>query len=352
MSLVAQVQDVWMVIANLGEYRTSMWHGWFLMYLAKHCFIHMKPLNLERRDNAFSLNKIKSHDKFMKVWLPIMPSPDWKINALLSNFHQIEMISCTDLPDFESIEAAFSECNIHAAHTIVLVEDYYETPLHRHPETLTWDDAHIFELQFVARSWFKKDRILTESFMHHGNHYNELHGKWWHQLRGQIPIQYPSSGYVLKLEENVPYLLCYVKIKVKDIKSLGNEMMTYLGGQSYFQCRQHHLPLIISTRRKAKCTNTDCKRKEHYCCPFAGCSVHICKKCVNDSDVNIITYSDSAGSIENKGNVSSTRRFIDETLEAHHRPPASDDEEEETMLRRRDGGHNSDTENDTSWNGH
>ena len=341
-----------MVIANLGEYRTSMWHGWFLMYLAKHCFIHMKPLNLERRDNAFSLNKIKSHDKFMKVWLPIMPSPDWKINALLSNFHQIEMISCTDLPDFESIEAAFSECNIHAAHTIVLVEDYYETPLHRHPETLTWDDAHIFELQFVARSWFKKDRILTESFMHHGNHYNELHGKWWHQLRGQIPIQYPSSGYVLKLKENVPYLLCYVKIKVKDIKSLGNEMMTYLGGQSYFQCRQHHLPLIISTRRKAKCTNTDCKRKEHYCCPFAGCSVHICKKCVNDSDVNIITYSDSAGSIENKGNVSSTRRFIDETLEAHHRPPASDDEEEETMLRRRDGGHNSDTENDTSWNGH
>jgi hypothetical protein len=335
LSLCTQVQEIWQILAQNNEYRTSMWHGWLVMYITKHCFNHLKPHKLDRSTNAFSQHKIKSHDEFMKVWTPMMPSINWKMNDLISQFDEVASICCADMEDFISVDESFAAYDIDESHTIFLVEDYHETPYYRHPETLTSDEGKEFELRFVTRTWRSSprsvsSRLITESFMRHGNHHNEMHGKWWHQIRGQIPIQLTSEGHRLELENNVSYFLCYVKVKAKDMKSLGTEMMTYLGGQSHYQCSSHNLPLIIATRRKQKCTNVGCERKEHYCCPFAGCPVQVCKKCVEDSDLNIISFADDVEVTNSNNHTATTQNTMDESFDSLDRAntSANDDDSE------------------------
>ena len=104
----------------------------------------------------------------------------------------------------------------------------------------------------------------------------------WHQKRKDniCCVLSPFDN----LQDNVAYVLGYLRMKKTDVTSIKEEYMQYLGGQRHVNCEEHNLPLIVSVKKKEKCSC--CDRGVYLTWPKHECSANLCKKCFEKLDRN------------------------------------------------------------------
>ena len=265
-----------------------------LSHLTHHCF--KASQHRQNKYNCFNLRNIctlnKFHDKFDEL-VPIAST----ILELLSGIPGVKGFDYCD-PDasHSSITELFVSSAIMEDIDIFLIDNLYYHDGMFIPMSLLNGDG-IFELRYLGCSWRQDNcELCGEAYMHHGNFNGQQHSKWWYQKRNNLPVQVND---IVKLQlTTAGYVMCYVKVTRHNLDSLGREYISYIGGQSTYECPTHNLPLIASTCHKMMCTNKNCSRRERFCCPSMYCPVHVCLKCVQDAPEGEISYADSVDGTE------------------------------------------------------
>jgi hypothetical protein len=86
----------------------------------------------------------------------------------------------------------------------------------------------------------------------------------------------------------------YIPVSTYESKTIWNEFLHHIGGQSHVTCAKHDdVPLIVSAVCEHHC---GCGAKRYLRCPEVGCSLNLCKKCFkkvkvqNGLSVNPVVY--------------------------------------------------------------
>ena len=266
--LISRVELLWKLVEKV-DLKTSLWHGWFMVYLNKHCF-----------DKGGRRQGQKDPFKYQFV------SPVEKINGklnrptLISAFEEISHVQVYDNEDNISLQdLLIEEENIADIKVVIASFTDIEFPFSMTVNDCTFELQTIIDIEHITD--IKWDGTI------HSKHYGTQFESWWSQKRNDpYPIQVGDIPDVF-LEYRHIFTVAYVQTINPEIEQLRNEVFKNLGGQSHVQYNEHRLPLITSTERSNKCKF---RKKEYYrCCEFE-CKVYLCKKCFEDCDETISTF--------------------------------------------------------------
>ena len=101
--------------------------------------------------------------------------------------------------------------------------------------------------------------------------------------------------------------MVYVCCEDIDIKSIRNEYLRLIGGQSHVQCQEHLSPLIVSFEKEKQCQN--CRRKAKYCCSQLSCNVCLCSRCFGSFEKDTISYITSRTTINEEDEEDNNRNI-------------------------------------------
>ena len=85
------------------------------------------------------------------------------------------------------------------------------------------------------------------------------------------------------------YIFVYIKVQESSIKSMKNNYLKLLGGQTHVQCHLHNKPLITSYNKENKC---NCGRESSFCCSELNCNLNLCRKSFLSFDSNVTSFID------------------------------------------------------------
>ena len=137
-----------------------------------------------------------------------------------------------------------------------------------------------FKLCYVSKTELDEDNNWDGEI--YSRHYNMMYTSWWHQKRkDNICCALSPFG---NLQDNVAYILGYVRVKKTDVTSIKEEYMQHLGGQCHVNREEHDLPLIVSVKKKENVLFVT--EVYIYTCPKHECSANICKKFFEELDRN------------------------------------------------------------------
>jgi predicted GIY-YIG superfamily endonuclease len=282
--LLSRVQEVWELILNVPAKRHSQWYGWFLTYVSKHCFANIA--SVQNKNDIFKFIEMRSIDRFMSKW---------NIDSISNAFNEVNEVLCVDLTDNnngDNLKEILNEENEQTINNtdVIIAEPYYIEVDGEIQYTLECNGNH-FELRLVCSSYVFDDNGNSsfggEVYARHGG----PHSHWWYQQRKDSLCRH-SEFDQNTLQNGISYYLVYVKSKETDEESIRHEYLKYLGGQSHVRCFKHKYCFISSmaTTTKQKQKLCECGRKSHLCCPKLECNMHICKRCFNNLDTNIVTF--------------------------------------------------------------
>ena len=274
-ALLTSIQKLWSSVQNT-ELRSSNWHGWFLVYLTKHCFsnVNQRPSKVE----VFKYNQVGTIERLHEKLGTDM------LSEVFVDIEQVLFIDLMRNDGNDTLEQQLSEQNIDVLmiKDVLIIHPFYINADGPVEERLVLHDI-TFELRVICRTWsLGGNKWDGEVYSRHG----EMYQSWWYQKRNNsLPCH--SEMTLDSLDDEHAYVLAYVKVTDIDIESLRNKFLKYLGGQSHVKCEEHRLCLISSLDRKNKC---HCGRHEYLRCASFDCKVNICKKCFDRLDDESVTY--------------------------------------------------------------
>jgi hypothetical protein len=292
-SIMLHVEPIWRMVSSMVSYKRLVWKGWMLMYLTRktlHAFS-----KTQSKLNPFKFNQITNTKALCsKIEHSICNGEHTDMFGEVESIRSLSYLFQNE-PDLQQLIDADEEIqNKH--HEVIIIFDYYRGTQQSIPQSFkvnqhSYDICFISELKEVGDDW---------TGLVHSRHSSHNEGWWSQQRMSRYPIK-SSLPNILNADDK--YTLVFIKEVKPDIMSSGMDLMTYIGGQKHALCHRHKLPLIMSTFRKRRC---ECGRKEYYCCRCSSCLVAACKKCVDDSDINSITY--FGANMDGSSNSESTER--------------------------------------------
>ena len=142
-------------------------------------------------------------------------------------------------------------------------------------------DDVCYKLCYVSRTELDDGNTWNGEIYAH--HCNIMYTSWQHQKRKD------NACYVLSpfdnLQDNVAYVLGYVRMKKTDVTAIKEEYMQYLGGQCHVNCEEHiifHLQFLWKRKKNVLVVT------EVYIltCPKHECRANLFKKCFEKLDRN------------------------------------------------------------------
>ena len=323
-ALISRIESLWSIIGSLEEYRTSMWYGWMLVYLKKHCFSESK--RRQAPNDPFKLLYISSVDK-------LMDKLDG-IDGVEESFAGINGVFCCTLQDDES-DSVFSIDEIVQEHEneildskVVILDKFgYEFIV---PTSFQVNNIE-FELRTIVGITTEGDNEWDGLVLsRHGSY----HSKWWIDRSKQQSQPIQLDNLPTRLPEHESYTLAFIRIEDPDICKIRNQFLRCVGGQTHVQCAIHHLPFIPSIDCSHLCV--ECGRKEYYRCCDMKCKSYLCKKCFDLKHTRTTSYVQPNNNSDSSDNDDSSGYDSDQTphpLEEDERDvETNEDEYNDTLI--------------------
>jgi len=271
-AILTRIDALWKIITEV-ELRRSNWHGWLLIWLSKMCFPELT--RRQDRKDPFSFQQVKSVQNIVQRL-----NLD---NTFEHIFAGIESVLCIDHSIFDG---ELDEVVDVEQHQIIIIDEYED----QEPDLqLSYEFGDVeYELRVILNITWLRTRRGIPTGKWDGNIYSR-HGdtftSWWVQRRDDYLSQHFVGTPIH--EPNQCYTFVYVKAQKIDVRSLGLDFLTYIGGQKHLLCHEHRMPLITSLAKHLKC---NCGRHEYYSCSHAACKCCICKRCADTHDIDNVTY--------------------------------------------------------------
>ena len=80
------------------------------------------------------------------------------------------------------------------------------------------------------------------------------HQAWWYQKRNDKLAMRTINGTLNHMDFSKTQIAVYVKEINEDMDKLRNNYLLYMSGQKHISCRDHKLPLMLSSKRNNKHT--------------------------------------------------------------------------------------------------
>jgi hypothetical protein len=333
-SLITGMESLWRIIASEIELRRSNWHGWILVYLTDHCFPNL--CRKQSNNDPFKKSHIAAASRLIDKVLPTENSI-----TFLQYFGNMAKILCVDYStqDGSSLNEVLENMIDVNSHEVVMVENFIIC------EDDELKDSYVlqgmkYKLCCVSMTWTINNRGNWSSHAYR-RHLDDGFTSWWYQGRNDhMPIKVQRASCV----DGQSYVLGLVRSLNNDMRKLGIEFMSYIGGKTHMFCERHQIPLIASTKRNGLCA---CGKKEWYCCSQIGCKVKVCKQCadaLNQDTVTFITMNQenedesikSDESIESDESTVSDEELTHDGEESHQRDFEDDDSTGSIILTRDD----------------
>ena len=195
-----------------NKYHLSEWYGWFFIYLSKKC---LRGRNKNQASNdVFKWIRVCTVQKFVDTVKD-------KIEYLKQAFENVKNVIHIDLVDKSADESIGDMiCNNEGIReaNVIIIQSYYVNVDSDIKQYFHMGDV-CFKLCYVSRTELDEDNNWDGEI--YARHCNIMYTSWWHQKRkDNICCVLSPFG---NMQDNVAYVLGYVRMKKTDITSIKEE---------------------------------------------------------------------------------------------------------------------------------